>query len=235
MEKDRDPAEQAGSSPSRRPEAEAEADDCGEAGNAGAVQQKTPASTGHRHDQAAQAAEGALADELFALLFGVRRSVRYHMRRQLFFDRVSTTSAAVAVAFASGTVLVRVAQPDSIWVLVAATVSAVTQALLLTLQPSQKARKHNDLARDFISLETQIATRQACLTTTILGEFMAKRLMIEAGEPPVARILDVICHNDLLMAYGQDDEKKPISWLQRLTANLRSEYNEPRPRTPKHA
>ena len=135
---------------------------------------------------------------------------------------------ASALAFASGTVLVRVSlAPDSKWVLIVASAAALVQALLLTLRPVEKARKHNDLARDFITLEKQVARRQDPMSQDGLNAFESERLTIEAQEPPIARILDVMCHNELLRAYGRESEKKPVSWSQRVTANLRSEYSEP--------
>ena len=189
------------------------------------------AATGHRHLPATRAAareRQGIGSEQYKLLFAVRRSVRYHMQRQRFFDRVGTIAVAVSLAFASGTVLVRVSLAvDSKWVLIVASVSALAQALLLTLQPGQKARKHNDLARDFIALEKQVTRRQNQISQDRLDAFTSERLTIESREPPVARILDAMCHNEMLRAYDRGDEERPVSWFQRLTANLRSEYNEP--------
>ena len=207
-----------------------EAGTVGEAGGSPLDPRPSP-EDGHRHVPAARAAakgRQGIDSEQYKLLFSVRRSVRYHMQRQRFFDRVGTVAVAVSLAFASGTVLVRVSlAEDSQWVLIVASVSALAQALLLTLQPGQKARKHNDLARDFIALEKQVTRRQNQVSQDRLDAFTSERLTIESREPPVARILDAMCHNEMLRAYGRESEERPISWFQRLTANLRSEYSEP--------
>ena len=207
------------------------APEVGEAGGASTDPRRGAASS-HRHLPATRATARAAAKERqgigteqYKLLFAVRRSVRYHMQRQRFFDRVGTIAVAVSLAFASGTVLVRVSLAvDSKWVLIVASVSALAQALLLTLQQGQKARKHNDLARDFIALEKQVTRRQNQISQDRLDAFTSKRLTIESREPPVARILDAMCHNEMLRAYGRENEQRPVSWFQRLTANLRSEY-----------
>ena len=36
------------------------------------------------------------------------------------------------------------------------------------------------------------------------------------------RVLDALCHNELLVAMGYSDEKErvPLTWFQRLTANI---------------
>jgi hypothetical protein len=51
----------------------------------------------------------------------------------------------------------------------------------------------------------------------------AERLFIEADEPPILHILDVLCHNELMSAYGCEwDELIYVPWYQRLQAPLRS-------------
>ena len=42
---------------------------------------------------------------VWSLLFGVRRSVRYHMRRQRFFDRLDQVAALASLVAGSSTVV----------------------------------------------------------------------------------------------------------------------------------
>ena len=54
-----------------------------------------------------------------------------------------------------------------------------------------------------------------------LAEFAARRLAIEADEPPVLRVLDALCHNELVTALGLDDaERAAVTPLQRWLAPL---------------
>ena len=47
-----------------------------------------------------------------------------------------------------------------------------------------------------------------------------RRLEIEAGEPPPLRVLDAICHDELALAMGYDEnERVNVSRLQRLLAD----------------
>ena len=41
------------------------------------------------------------------------------------------------------------------------------------------------------------------MTPERLAELTDRRLAIEAGEPPILRFLDALCHNELLTAVGR--------------------------------
>ena len=130
------------------------------ADHGGEGQSRKASTVGQRHDQAA-ASEEVEDDPFHDLLFGVRRSVRYHMRRQAFFDGVGEFLTLMALIAASTTVLVRVAWPDSVAVLVVASVSVLAQALALTWTPGRRARQHNEIARSFIDLEQKMVPERA--------------------------------------------------------------------------
>ena len=59
--------------------------------------------------------------------------------------------------------------------------------------PGLGARQHNDLAREFIGLERDLV-RVGDVTPERLAELTARRLDIEAAEPPILRVLDAMCH-----------------------------------------
>ena len=85
---------------------------------------------------------------------------------------------------------------------------------------SKAARLHSDLARRFIELEKEFLPEKAT-TRAELDRLEAARLTIEADEPPILRILDSVCHNELLRAMGYEDEVfLKIFWFQRLFANF---------------
>ena len=193
------------------------------ADHGGEGQYREASTVGQRHDQAAS--EKVEDAPFHDLLFSVRRSVRYHMRRQAFFDGVGEFLTLMALIAASTTVLVRVAWPDSVAVLVVASVSVLAQALALTWTPGRRARQHNEIARSFIDLEQKMVL--GARDELSFHKFQAARLRIEAGEPPIARIVDVMCHNELARAYGQGEYEKRVSRFQRVTSHFRSEYIEP--------
>ena len=107
------------------------------------------------------------------------------------------------------------------WVLAFGTITGFFSIVQLVISPSEAARLHADLARDFIGLEKQMILAGESVSDKQIDEFTALRLDIEAKEPPTLRVLDAMCHNELLRAMGYDRSKHVrISWLQRLCAPL---------------
>ena len=82
-----------------------------------------------------------------------------------------------------------------------------------------KAGKHGQFVKDFTRLEKQLRTDTS---EEIITAVTQERLDLEVSEPPVMRVLDVLCHNELIRAMGYDNEEEwvRVSWWQRLTANL---------------
>jgi hypothetical protein len=154
------------------------------------------------------------------LLFGVRRSIRYHNRRRSFFDRVSKFSTFFSALFGTATVASALAQAGNSWVIGFAVAVAIFSVMDLVVGTAQAARLHYDLARKFIDLEkTIISTKEP--TYEDMANFKAQRLEIEADEPPALKVLDSICHNELLraMGYGSNEFAK-IIWYQRLFSQI---------------
>ena len=84
------------------------------------------------------------------------------------------------------------------------------------------ARVHEDLCRQFIELEKEtISIAEGQFTEEAALRITAARLTIEAVEPPVKRVLDSLCHNELLRAMGYGGEEfVRVRWYQRLFAQL---------------
>ena len=153
------------------------------------------------------------------LLFGVRRSIRYHTRRRRFFERWNTVTNALAVIFGSTTVGGVVKGLDALAIASGAVVTFFS-AVNLVVGTVRMARLHEDLAEKFVDLEKDL---------TVAGEydeqayrqFCANRLEIERDEPPVLRVLDSICHNELVRAMGYDRSHcVQIAWYQRALAQF---------------
>ena len=154
----------------------------------------------------------------FQLLFGVRRSVRYHSRRQAFFEGVDRWTSFALLLLGAGSVALVLRGIDGVAVLAGCSV-AVLSGLKLVFAFGLRAGQHAQFVRDFVSIEKKLVADPSPET---VQEAQSNRLDVEATEPPVMRVLDALCHNELLRAMGitDPDEQVPISRLQRLTANL---------------
>lgn len=159
-------------------------------------------------------------DMIHALLFDVRRSVRYHVRRRMFFDRINLAASAASVIFGSAAMAAMLGGLGQEWVMAAAGMVTILSAINLVVGSSRMARLHADLARKFIELEKQIISAGDAAVGSILV-FKTARLDIEAEEPPVLRVLDTLCHNELMCAMGYPaSQQVNVSWYQRLFAQL---------------
>jgi hypothetical protein len=155
------------------------------------------------------------------IIFGVRRSVRYHNRRRAFFDGWVLITNAVSVIFGSAAMWVFWSKANLDWGVYAALIVTFFSAINLVVGAGQRARLHADLARRFFSLEKEIIS-MADPTEEQRRLLMGKRLEIEADEPPVLRVVDVMCHNELADAMGFDRPKDfyTIPWYLYLTGHF---------------
>ena len=155
-------------------------------------------------------------DDPHDILFGVRRSVRYHTRRRMFFDRLDVVVQALAVIFGSVTIYTLFEGYHRRVSAIVAAVVTVLSATNLVVGSNRMARLHHDLARRFIALEKEILNTPEP-TPEDLARWCAARLDIETEEPPPLRVLDSVCHNELMRAMGYPPEQLlRIGWLQRL-------------------
>lgn len=153
------------------------------------------------------------------LLFDIGRSVRYHNRRRAFFDRIDRLANMLSVIFGSTAVYGVLAQDHQALALTAAALVTVLSAINLVVGSSQKARAHADFARRFIELEKRMIGVPA--DSVELSEIWRDRLSIEADEPPVLNILNVICHNEQMRSMGYPGKKMAsLRWWQRAFAQI---------------
>ena len=152
------------------------------------------------------------------LLFGVRRSIRYHSRRQAFFEGVNRWTNFLLLLLGSGTVALAVRDRPS-WILGLGLGVALVSSLKLVFAFAVKATQHAQFVRDFTLLEKRLRADASEETVKAVTQ---ERLDLEALEPPVMQVLDVLCHNDLLRAMGYTDEKEQVAvtWWQRQTAHF---------------
>jgi len=146
--------------------------------------------------------ENNIDTEWHNLLFGVRRSVRYHDRRVRFFDFIRKGISILTLLSGSGAIITAIALAGTAYIIIASATVAILSAIDLIFDPAGYARLHNDLKRRFINLESEMTLEGKSQSN--INRLTSTRLAIEADEPPVLRILDIICHNEMLRSMGYD-------------------------------
>ena len=122
------------------------------------------------------------------LLLAVRRSIRYHRRRESFLDRVHQMSAVLTVLFGAATVAALLADLPARWTwvrLLAASLTAIAGATELVFGPANVAGRHGSLAVRFLFLEKDLLRAGSSLSRETLVDLQSRRLDIGAAEPLV--------------------------------------------------
>lgn len=159
------------------------------------------------------------------LLMDVQRSIRYHDRRKGYYQALLGLSQFVILMFGMTTIATFGAEIGGdwpLWVRLLPSVMASTLvAVTLVYRVSDKAWLHHDLKHDFIRLEQRLERIRSSHTPEEVSEIQADRLGIEAREPKVLRVLDTICHNEIMRAMGYEQtELVEIGFIQRLVAHV---------------
>ncbi len=141
------------------------------------------------------------------VLFSVRRSVRYHKKRERHFatiDSVLTTSLLLSGLV---TLTVVLGPFDNAHVTSLAGIITLASVLQVVFKPHDKASGHAELANRFSSLEHDLVVVGPEIDKAKVRLFGARRIQIEADERPKLEIVDLMAHNDLVraMGYRKDD------------------------------
>jgi hypothetical protein len=148
-----------------------------------------------------------------ALLFDVRRSVRYHERRAAFFSRLDTLNGLISLS-AGTSVAATAISGQPVVAFYAGAVVALSNVINVMIGSSRMAALHRELRGRFIGLERQMVLSDS--TDESLQRFTDERLRIESEEPPVIGALDALCYNEEARAEGNESFVRPLSWWQRL-------------------
>ena len=159
------------------------------------------------------------------LLLDVRRSVRYHTHRRAFFEGIHSIVLFVGLVGGSSAIIALILKfQDSWgwsewWLILPGALVTIASAADLVVGTMRKAWRHADLARRFIELEQEMEKARRECTDDYIVEWTTKRLSIEAEEPQIMRILDIICHNEIALSIG-DPDLYYIPWWQRCIAHF---------------
>ena len=153
------------------------------------------------------------------LLFGVRRSIRYHDRRVAFFDRFHRFVLFLTMIAGSAGIVAFIAEFSQAWPqwlkLLPIALISLAAGIDLVVGTADKARLHDRLKARFIALEKTMQLSGE--TDDVQREWKTERLDIESDEPPVLRILDTLCHNEVMRSMGYaKDRFIPVNTVQRL-------------------
>ena len=156
------------------------------------------------------------------LSFDVRRSIRYHMRRQGFFENWHRFTSGMAVIFGSATIAALLTSIDSHMALWTASTVTILSSVDLIIGTSQRAWLHADLRRQLINLEKELVGKEE-LDIDKYTNLYKQLLNIEVEEPPILRALDIICHNEEMRSEGIKEDSPdylPLPWYQRWSAQF---------------
>ena len=158
----------------------------------------------------------AMQDGLHDLLWRVRLSALYHLKRERFLDGVDRASSAVAALGGAAAFASIQTNPD--FGQSVAGLIAIISACSLVYSPAAKARRHAELARDFRLLEADVV-EQTDWSDEKLAKFSSQYSRLEASEPAALGALVTQCHNELAAAQGSRDHITPLRWYERLLKN----------------
>ena len=162
------------------------------------------------------------------LLFAIRRSIRYHMRRCRFFDSASRATSGASLIFGSSTLFLLLYDKGPSWLAILPALVGAASIIALVCETPRMARLHSELARRFIELEQKMMLAESP-DESDLRQFKARKLAIEVDEPPIHRVLDLLCRNEMILAEGHDESQLyRASPYERLTAQVL--HREPNPK-----
>lgn len=150
------------------------------------------------------------------LLSAARRMARHHRRRERFLDGVHRASALLTAFCAAATAAAALAPipPAAASLAALATLLSVCGNLLGW---TRRARLHAGLARDWTAFGRDVGRAGTGPTEEALADLQARRLEIEEREPPPLRVLDAVCHDEVVTVAGLPDaQRSNVTPLQRL-------------------
>jgi hypothetical protein len=148
--------------------------------------------------------------EVDGLVFEVSKSLRYHKRRQGHFATMHLRIVACSAVFGTSGVAALVQSSPWISVPVLA-LTAVGAAIYMVKEPATQAKVHADLHKEFSALGADIA-KTPRPTIRDLANWKARRIQIEADEPPTYWALETDCYVEECRALG-----RPVLWNCRIT------------------
>jgi hypothetical protein len=152
----------------------------------------------------------------YQTLHRIQLAVRYHGKRERFFDgsdRFLTAFTALAATSAISVLAQRAFQQAATagsasptWLeLTLGAMTALFAMVAMVYAPGIKARMHGQLGSDFRKLWADCIAAGEDWKAEQCDSFAARVLQIEVGEPPTLAALVTQCENEIAVAEGQPD------------------------------
>lgn len=152
------------------------------------------------------------------LHFDILRSMRYHKKRQAWFENLGIGFSITSLAFASAAFSAMQKWIPPEWAQVLVFVAALASFFSLILRPSERARKHADLHTSFSDLAKQISKPDDISPAELHG-IRCQVLDIEKGEPKHSRALNSVCYDEIAESLGISADPR-TSWWKRAFAHI---------------
>lgn len=138
--------------------------------------------------------------QLWNLDFDVAKSIRYHSYRRSFWDRWDHLTKIVSVLTGTS-VLVSIVGNETKLAVFFSFMVAASSAADVVLGFSTRARRHDNLYREFSLLAIKIAEVENP-TLSDIAWIRRRRLEIEMEEPGIIGLLERRCYNEECVARG---------------------------------
>lgn len=180
----------------------------------------------------------SLSQDQHDLYFDVHRSIRYNERRAAFYERLHRITNALTILTAGIAIVDLSGNPIPRWLVWVVALTAMAATADLVIGFGRMADLHRSLRRRFCLLQSHMV--KAFPDAVDIRQLELERLDIEQDEPVVYRALDVLCHNETLLALGYtiDVDRARFGYLplyKRVTAQVWSWHDQvsvPKPRHP---
>ena len=155
------------------------------------------------------------------LHFHVRRSIKYHDHRKRFFENVLNWSIFIALVGGVAFIALSLYPADTssggssvdLTRLLPGLITSLATSFALLSRASAKANLHNQIKTNFIRLRQEMERGRTDCTEEQIAEWRAQRLGIEVDEPPINRVVDAICHNEVTQSMGNEDARAYVRVL----------------------
>jgi hypothetical protein len=144
--------------------------------------------------------------------FGINKNRRYHALLRDFYQSAHNWTVGVN-AFAGSAAFVAILAKFSLLAESLSALFALAAIFESIFRYEERARVHHDLCVRFTNLAAEIETMPE--TPENLGSVRARRIMIEADETEVKRLVEIRAMNEEARGRGVPEVKlAPLSWLQ---------------------
>lgn len=145
------------------------------------------------------------------LTYNVRLGVRYHMKRQAFFERWHRLTGIVSLVGGSSAVVAIASSTNNITAAALAATIAIAQCIDLIVDTRKNADLHRDLRCRYTGLEAKLL-KSTAKNSEYLEAITQEVKIIERDEPPLKITLMNVCQNELIQFMGYKKEECSESW-----------------------